>query len=221
MDKRTYNYRPTRDNNTSWLSLVASHFDDQSWHALTLRADTRIRNASGSTQDLFSDNATHSRDLVEKALSWAITEQQRKEKSDSFFFVAFHGGDRSIGVQPHIHAICRSASQDSIENIARLWHTRLARAFRLSLQDTEATNIIDREDGSQKIERSSKFITSRQNFHRFRSSVFSQALRDGAGFTNYCQRIEGDHRDGSLSKMIVNRSLILPTTLSVLPKSHG
>jgi hypothetical protein len=219
MNKRTYYYKPTRDNNADWISLCRSRFDDLSWHALTLRADTRITNASGSTQDLFSDNATHSRDLVDKALSWAITEQRRKEKSSSFYFVAIHGGDRSIGVQPHFHALCGSVSQETIENIARLWHTRLAKAFHLSLQQTKAKEFSYR--GGQKIERSSVFITTRQNFHRFRSSVFSEPLRDAGSFTNYCQRFEGDHRDGSSSKMLVNRSCILPTTLSVLPKSHG
>jgi hypothetical protein len=219
MEQRTYNDRITRDIYAHWLRHSVSLFDDKSWHALTLRADTSLENASRAPQDLFSDNSTHSRDLVEKALSWAITEQQRREKSDDFAFVAFHGGDRAIGIRPHIHAICRSVSPDTIENIARLWHSRLARAFRLSLSDT-TTNITDRDHNCQKIVRSSVLITTRPN-NKFRSSVFTEPLRDAGNFIDYCQRVEGDQRDGHFGKLIINRSLILPTTFSVLPKSHG
>jgi hypothetical protein len=161
---------------THWIEQSFAKSDANNIAVLTIRADGCLKNAAAILQTAWSQNATSSISLVIKALDWTITELRR---DNQFKFVAFMGGEASLGIAAHFHALLEyPAGVDQklfIQRLEQLWAQKVARALKQTLK----------------------------------TSVYAEPVRSKEHFSQYCQRFEGTTFGSGSSKVVMSKSLSL------------
>ena len=161
---------------THWIEQSFAKSDVDNIAVVTIRVDGCLKNAAAILQTAWSQNATSSISLVIKALDWTITQLRR---NNQFKFVAFMGGEASLGIAAHFHALLEyPAGVDQklfIQRLEQLWAQKLARALKQTLK----------------------------------TSVYAEPVRSKEHFSQYCQRFEGTTFESGSSKVVMSKSLSL------------
>ncbi len=162
---------------TQWIEeSLTSDLDNIA--ALTIRVDGCLKNGSQISQSAWSQSATYSIELVKTALDWTISQLRRAHKK-TLKFVACLGGEQSLGVAGHFHALLEypaGVDKDQfIDRLRKLWARNVAKKLKQSLQTT----------------------------------VYAEPLRDKAEFSRYCQRFEGTTFGSGSSKVVMSKSFSL------------
>jgi len=163
---------------THWIEQSFAKSDLDNIAVVTIRVDGCLKNAAAILQTAWSQNATSSISLVIKALDWTITELRRAHKNQ-FKFVAFMGGEASLGIAAHFHALLEyPAGVDQklfIQRLEQLWAQKVARALKQTLK----------------------------------TSVYAEPVLSKEHFSQYCQRFEGNTFGSGSSKVVMSKSLSL------------
>ena len=161
---------------THWIEQSFAKSDVDNIAVVTIRVDGCLKNAAAILQTAWSQNATSSISLVIKALDWTITQLRR---NNQFKFVAFMGGEASLGIAAHFHALLEyPAGVDQklfIQRLEQLWAQKVARALKQTLK----------------------------------TSVYAEPVRSKEHFSQYCQRFEGTTFESGSSKVVMSKSLSL------------
>lgn len=161
---------------THWIEESFSKSDLDNIAVVTMRVDGCLKNAAAILQTAWSQNATSSISLVIKALDWTITQLRRKNQ---FKFVAFLGGEASLGIAAHFHAVLEFPVEVDkelfVKRLEQLWAQKVARALKQTLK----------------------------------TSVYAEPVRSKEHFSQYCQRFEGTTFESGSSKVVMSRSLSL------------
>ena len=157
-----------------WINHTVNTSNSK-WWVLTFRCNGSVVNGHFKKQSVWNDKDTCSIEKVKTALSWTITEFRRKHGRD-LKFAAYLGGEKSLDIYPHIHALLEEPiGIDALETkqiLERLWKNKLIKTLK--------TNIS--------------------------SSVHIENLQSSTHYTHYCGRWEGTTFNLGDAKVIVNNS---------------
>lgn len=145
------------------------------WWVITFRCDGSVVNGHFKKLSVWNDSITCPIEKVKTALSWTITEFRRKH-GRHLKFVAYLGGEISLDIYPHIHALLEQPiGIDAFETnqiLERLWKNKLTKTLKTSVS----------------------------------SSVHIENLQSSIYYTHYCGRWEGTTFNLGDAKVIVNKS---------------
>jgi hypothetical protein len=134
-----------------------------------------VFNGHFTKQSVWNDRNTCSIEKVKTALSWTITEFRRKHGRD-LKFVAYLGGEQSLHIYPHIHALLKEPkNMDALETkiiLERLWKNKLNKTLKTYI----------------------------------RPSVYIEILESSEQYTGYCGRWEGNTFNFGDAKVLLNKS---------------
>jgi hypothetical protein len=171
--------RESAEATSAWIQHNVEQDNSERWFPLTFRVDSAVRNAQNIAQSPWSRDPTYAFALVTRALDWTITELRRYHKR--LQFVSWIGGNESVGVRTHIHAIIRIPdSQDAsafVDRLQTIWHRNLVKTLK-----TQVTASV---------------------------WVDTQSLRSGSSFSNYASRSEAVNLIGGTDKVLQSKSLFL------------
>jgi hypothetical protein len=163
----------------NWIQDNINSDDAERWFPLTFRVDSVIHNAQKIAQSPWSQNPTQAYALVTRALDWTVTELRRYHKR--LQFVSWIGGNESVGVRTHIHAIIRIPDrQDTsafVERLQKLWCRSLAKTLKTEVKASVWTD--------------------------------TQPLRSGSSFSHYASRSEASDLVRGTDKVHLGRSFFL------------
>ena len=112
---------------SSWIK-DSINGSDKNWLSLVFRIDSFVLGADNSVRSAWHKGLVSPADRTIKALSWTITECRRKHNR-KMKFAAFYGGEPSIGVFPHIHAVIEQpphiTQHDLTDYLDSLWNRKL------------------------------------------------------------------------------------------------
>jgi hypothetical protein len=162
----------------SWIKSCVDNDDfADKWLPITFKIDSAVRTAEGAVHSPWSQGAIATFQKVQKALDWTITELRRYNKG--LQFVAWIGGNESIGVRTHIHALIRVPDSETSENfvrqIQRLWMAKLEKSLKARI--------------------------------KARVWIDAKSVQCAAGYANYASRQEGHVR--GTDKILMGRSFYL------------
>ena len=162
---------------TSWIK-DSINGSDKNWLSLVFRVDSFVLGADNSVRSPWHKGLVSPADQTLRALSWTITECRRKHDR-KMKFAGFYGGEPSIGVFPHIHAV-----------IERPTH----------ITQHELTNYLD----SLWTKKLHKLL-----HQQVIASVKSQSLNNTDAAVKYFSRYEGNTFSFGDEKVIINNSFYM------------
>jgi hypothetical protein len=121
----------------AWLEkAIAADKNPNLWIPLTFRVDSAVVNAAAIKQSPWSTNATYAFEKIVRALDWTVTELRRYHPG--LQFVSWLGGNESLGVRTHIHAIVRvpdtASSSVFVGRIGSLWQRNLGKTLKAQVR---------------------------------------------------------------------------------------
>ena len=162
---------------TGWISdkIIES---DTTWLALVFRVDGTVQFANKTKKSVWTQGCVSAFENTKCVLSWTITECRRRYDR-KMRFAAFVGGEPTIGVFPHIHALIElpqhTTPQEIVEYLNSLWKRKLKKKLKQIVV----------------------------------SSVTYEVIKDANKFTSYCSRNEGGTFSLGDEKLILNNSFFL------------
>jgi hypothetical protein len=162
---------------TRWISdtIIES---DTTWLALVFRVDGTVQFANKTKKSVWAQGCVSAFENTKCVLSWTITECRRKYDR-KMRFAGFVGGEPTIGVFPHIHALIElpqhTTPEEIVEYLASLWSRKLKKKLKQSVK----------------------------------SSVKYEVMRGANEFSSYCSRNEGSTFSLGDEKLILNNSFFL------------
>ena len=167
-----------------WISNTIIE-SDSTWLALVFRVDGTVQFANKTKKSVWTQGCVSAFENTKCVLSWTITECRRKYDR-KMRFSGFVGGEPTIGVFPHIHALLElphhTTPQEIVEYLASLWSRKLKKKLKQSVK----------------------------------SSVKYEVMRGANEFTSYCSRNEGSTFSLGDEKLILNKSFYFLETLPKL-----
>ena len=116
---------------SKWINETVKS-STSNWAVITFRCDGYVINGHGIKQSVWGDGATSPKAKIEKALEWTITEFKRKH-GRKLKFASYFGGEQSIGVFPHIHALLELPVDLDINQLTQylstLWKRKLLKTL--------------------------------------------------------------------------------------------
>ena len=162
---------------TRWISNTIIE-SESTWLVLVFRVDGTIKLANKTKKSVWAQGCVSAFENTKCVLSWTITECRRRYDR-KMRFAGFVGGEPSIGVFPHIHALLElpqhTTPQEIVDYLDSLW--------------------------SRKLKKKLKQIVV--------SSVTYEVMKDANKFTSYCSRNEGGTFLMGDEKVILNKSFYI------------
>ena len=170
-------YRCMSNDITHWISNTIIE-SDSTWLALVFRVDSNISFANSTKKSVWAQGCVSAFENTKSVLSWTITECRRKYDR-KMRFSGFVGGEPTVGVFPHIHALIElphhTTPEDIVDYLDSLWSRKLKKKLK-------------------------QFVAS---------SVTYEILKDANSFALYCSRYEGGTFSLGDEKVILNNSFYI------------